>query len=65
MDWNTLYTYLKAKPGAAEEFPFDDKTMVFKVGGKMFTMASYLETPVKITLTHLTQSDVAKPCLTV
>lgn len=27
-----------AKPGTTEEFPFDQKTLVFKVGGKMFAL---------------------------
>ncbi len=26
-------------PGAQDTFPFDDKTVVFKVGGKMFALA--------------------------
>ncbi|MFD0752094.1 MmcQ/YjbR family DNA-binding protein [Mucilaginibacter calamicampi] len=29
-----------AKPGATEGFPFDEDTLVFKVGGKMFLLIS-------------------------
>lgn len=30
--------YCLAKPGVTEEFPFDNKTLVFKVMGKMFAL---------------------------
>ncbi|WP_317048121.1 MmcQ/YjbR family DNA-binding protein [Pontibacter diazotrophicus] len=33
-------TYCLVKPGTTEEFPFDDDTLVFKVGGKMFSLCS-------------------------
>ena len=46
----TLLAHLKTKPGATEEFPFDVNTMVFKVGGKMFALLAFRETPLKITL---------------
>lgn len=29
-----------AKPGVSEEFPFDNQTLVFKVGGKMFALTN-------------------------
>ncbi len=32
--------YCLLKPGVTEEFPFDTSTLVFKVGGKMFTLAN-------------------------
>lgn len=31
--------YCLCKDGAEESFPFDDSTIVFKVGGKMFALA--------------------------
>jgi len=30
--------YCLKKPGSSEHLPFDDKTLVFKVGGKMFAL---------------------------
>jgi len=32
-------TYCLSKPGTSEGFPFDEKTLVFKVMGKMFALA--------------------------
>ncbi|PKV75401.1 MmcQ/YjbR family DNA-binding protein [Pontibacter ramchanderi] len=32
--------YCLAKPGVTEGFPFDQDTLVFKVGGKMFAFCS-------------------------
>ena len=32
--------YCLAKPGTTEELPFDNDTLVFKVGGKMFALCS-------------------------
>lgn len=32
--------YCLQKQGVSESFPFDDKTLVFKVAGKIFTLAS-------------------------
>lgn len=31
--------YCLNKPGVFEDFPFDNQTLVFKVGGKMFALA--------------------------
>ncbi|MEL6637530.1 MAG: MmcQ/YjbR family DNA-binding protein [Bacteroidota bacterium] len=38
MDIETFYHYCLAKPGVEETFPFDEKTLVFKVMGKMFAL---------------------------
>ncbi|WP_116542698.1 MmcQ/YjbR family DNA-binding protein [Pontibacter virosus] len=35
--------YCLAKPGTTEELPFDEDTLVFKVGGKMFALCSLSE----------------------
>jgi predicted DNA-binding protein (MmcQ/YjbR family) len=34
------YDYCLAKKGVTEHFPFDEDTLVFKVGGKMFALSS-------------------------
>jgi len=44
MDIETLREYCLAKKAAAEGFPFGDSTLVFKVKGKMFLLAS-LDSP--------------------
>jgi predicted DNA-binding protein (MmcQ/YjbR family) len=33
-----LHTFCVAFPGVTEEMPFDDRTVVFKVGGKIFCL---------------------------
>jgi len=35
-----LRDYCLALPGVSEDFPFDESTLVFKVGGKMFALCS-------------------------
>ena len=43
MNLETLYEYSLSKNAVTEHFPFDDDTLVFKVGGKMFALASLSE----------------------
>ncbi|MCK4622063.1 MAG: MmcQ/YjbR family DNA-binding protein [Desulfuromonadales bacterium] len=50
MDFETLRNYLLAKAGAMEDFPFDDKTLVIKVGGKMFALLGLNEEPLRVNL---------------
>lgn len=50
MDFATLRSYLLAKAGALEDFPFDDKTLVLKVGGKMFALLGLNEEPLRVNL---------------
>ena len=38
MNTETLRDYCIAKPGATESFPFDDTTLVFKVGNRIFAL---------------------------
>ena len=38
-----LYDYCLSNPGVTEHFPFDEDTLVFKVGGKMFALSSLSE----------------------
>ncbi|MBF4487962.1 MmcQ/YjbR family DNA-binding protein [Flavobacterium sp. CSZ] len=40
MNLETFYEYCLSKKGVSEHFPFDEDTLVFKVGGKMFTLSS-------------------------
>ncbi len=35
-----FYEYCLSKKGVTEHFPFDEDTLVFKVGGKMFALSS-------------------------
>jgi len=50
MDLEQLRRYLKAKPGAVEDFPFDLVTLVAKVGGKMFALVGTDEMPLRLNL---------------
>lgn len=43
MDIQQLYDYCLSKKGVTEHFPFDEDTLVFKVMGKMFCLASLHE----------------------
>jgi predicted DNA-binding protein (MmcQ/YjbR family) len=38
MDIELYRNYCLEKPGVTEEFPFDNRTLVFKVCGKMFSL---------------------------
>jgi predicted DNA-binding protein (MmcQ/YjbR family) len=40
MNLETFYEYCLSKKGVTEHFPFDEETLVFKVGGKMFGLSS-------------------------
>ena len=43
MDIQQLYEFCQSKKGVTEHFPFDEDTLVFKVGCKMFALASLKE----------------------
>lgn len=43
MDLNFFYEYCMTKVGVTEHYPFDEETLVFKVGGKMFALSSLKE----------------------
>jgi predicted DNA-binding protein (MmcQ/YjbR family) len=43
MDIETFRLYCLAKPGVTEHLPFDDRTLVFKVGGQMFDLCDLEE----------------------
>ena len=43
MNIQQYFDYCLSKKGVTEHFPFDEDTLVFKVGGKMFALASLTE----------------------
>ena len=43
MNIEQYFDYCLSKKGVTEHFPFDEDTLVFKVGGKMFALASLSE----------------------
>jgi predicted DNA-binding protein (MmcQ/YjbR family) len=49
MNIEEIREYCLAKPGVTEGFPFDEETLVFKVGGKMFLLTD-LENPESINI---------------
>ena len=50
MIFEVLRDYLVSKPGAYEDFPFDNVTLVIKVGGKMFALTDITEDPLRVNL---------------
>lgn len=50
MNYNKLQTFLLGFPGATLNFPFDDKTAVFKVSVKMFALVRLGSSPLSINL---------------
>jgi predicted DNA-binding protein (MmcQ/YjbR family) len=50
MDLEAVRNYCLSKHSAEECFPFDDVTLVFKVGGKMFALVGTDEHPLTINL---------------
>lgn len=43
MNLQSFYEFCLSKKGVTEHFPFDEDTLVFKVGGKMFALTSLLQ----------------------
>ena len=50
MNIESITTYCLSKNGAFEDFPFDEETLVFKVGGKMFALIPLEKIPLQINL---------------
>ncbi len=50
MNIEALRTYCLRKPGVAEEFPFGEFTIVFKVAGKIFALADLQSRPLSFNL---------------
>ena len=46
MNLENYYEYCLSKKGVTEHFPFDNETLVFKVGGKMFLLVPLEKKPV-------------------
>ncbi|MGF7217683.1 putative DNA-binding protein (MmcQ/YjbR family) [Spirosoma lacussanchae] len=50
MNTETLRDYCLAKPGTTESFPFDEATLVFKVGNKIFALLDTESRPTTLNL---------------
>ncbi|MGB5966069.1 MAG: MmcQ/YjbR family DNA-binding protein [Sulfurimonadaceae bacterium] len=50
MTKKSLEKYCLSKSGAVKEYPFDKVTAVYKVGNKMFALASDTQEPLRINL---------------
>ena len=50
MNIEQIREYCLKKNGVTEEFPFDEETLVFKVAGKIFLLASLESIPLQINL---------------
>src|SRR3954466_6724323 len=50
MDLESFREYCLGKGGTVESTPFGEDTLVFKVGGKMFALASLDEVPTRVNL---------------
>ena len=50
MNVEAISQYCLSKKGAVEDFPFDEETLVFKVGGKMFALIPLEKIPLQINL---------------
>lgn len=48
MDANEILDYCLAKKGVTETFPFDEETLVMKVGAKMFLLIALEKQPLAI-----------------
>jgi predicted DNA-binding protein (MmcQ/YjbR family) len=50
MNVEMISEYCLSKKGVVENFPFDEETLVFKVGGKMFALIPLEKIPLQINL---------------
>ena len=50
MEISEIHQYCLSKKGVQETFPFDNETLVMKVGGKMFLLMSLDTQPVSISV---------------
>lgn len=50
MNIETIREYCLNKKGTNEDYPFDEETLVFKVGGKMFVLIPLEKIPLQINL---------------
>ncbi len=57
MDIESLREYCLSLKGTTEDFPFDETTLVFKVGGKMFCLTS-LDGDLRITIKNDPEKNI-------
>lgn len=50
MNIENITNYCLSKKGTVEDFPFDEETLVFKVGGKIFALIPLEKIPLQINL---------------
>lgn len=50
MNLDELKAYCASRTGATSDFPFDDVTLVYRVGNRMFALIRLNEDPIKINL---------------
>lgn len=50
LNFDLLRNYLMNKPGAIEDFPFDNTTLVVKVSAKMFALVGINDDPLRVNL---------------
>jgi predicted DNA-binding protein (MmcQ/YjbR family) len=50
MTADALRRWCLARPGASQEFPFGERTSVFKVGGRMFALSALECQPLRVSL---------------
>lgn len=50
MDLNDLMEYLESKPHVEACFPFDEHTLVYKAGGKMYALIALERVPAMLNL---------------
>ena len=50
MNIESICEYCLSKKGTEEDYPFDEETLVFKVGGKMFALIPLEKIPLQINL---------------
>ena len=50
MNFGALRSYCLGKPGATEDFPFDETTLVFRVKGKIFALTDTEALPLRVNL---------------
>ncbi len=50
MTFNDIYEHALSLPGATEDFPFGEDTLVFKVSGRMFGLVGLDQVPPRMNL---------------
>ncbi len=58
MNIEELREYCLKKQGVTESFPFDNNTLVFKVGGKMFLLVNINSNPLQFNVKCMPQKAV-------